>query len=166
LSGRIAALRYRQKPMPPDGDAGDEGALDRAVRALARSDHSEVRLRAKLARAGVSEAGQTEAIETLARAGYVDDARFARDRAARLAARGYGDDWIRADLEAQGVADELVDAALAALAPEHERALVHAAKLGGGVRAGRALGRRGFSEDALEAVVAEAIADDPSSGVG
>ena len=43
-------------------------------------------------------------VETLARVGYLDDERFARDRAAQLAGRGYGDEWIRADLEAQGVA--------------------------------------------------------------
>jgi len=152
--------------MPPDGDAGDEGALDRAVRALARSDHSEVRLRAKLARAGVSEAGQTEAIETLARAGYVDDARFARDRAARLAARGYGDDWIRADLEAQGVAGDDVEAALGALQPEGERAEREAVKAGGGVRVVRVLARKGFTEGTLEAVVARFVADDGSERVG
>ena len=100
-----------------------EEALDRAVRALARRDHSTRSLQRKLARAGVSEAARREAIETLARAGYLDDARFARDRAARLAERGYGDERIRADLESQGVPREAVARALAALEPEPERAL-------------------------------------------
>ena len=66
-------------------------------------------------------------------AGYIDDERFARDRAAHLAARGYGDEWIRADLEAQGVPAEAVDRALDELEPERERMAREAARLGGGV---------------------------------
>src|SRR5204862_458367 len=81
-----------------------------------------------------------------------DDGRLARDRAAHVAARGYGDQWIRADLEAQGVGAEAAEPALAELEDERERALREAAKLGGGLRAVRTLARRGFSEDVLEAV--------------
>jgi regulatory protein len=143
-----------------------ERALDRAVRALARGDHSTAGLRAKLERAGISDSAQVDAVEKLARAGYLDDARFARERAASLAARGYGDEWICGDLEAQGVAAGALEAALTALEPERERALALAAGLGGGLRAARTLARRGFSEDVLEVVVAEAVADDPSTGVG
>ena len=128
-----------------------ERALDRAVRALARRDHSAESLRAKLERAGASEQAQKDALETLARAGYLDDARFARDRAVHLAGRGYGDGWIRADLEAQGVSPEVVEPALLVLAPERERALREASERGGGLRAARMLQRRGFSEDSLEA---------------
>jgi regulatory protein len=141
-------------------------ALDRAVRALARHDHSSTRLRAKLDRAGVSEAVQSETIEQLERAGYIDDLRFARSRAAQLAERGYGDDWIRADLEAQGVAREAVEPAVAALEPEERRAAREAARAGGGVRAVRSLARRGFSEETLETVLAGSVADDPPEGVG
>jgi regulatory protein len=141
-------------------------ALERAVRALALHDHSSARLRAKLERAGVSEAAQSETIETLERAGYVDDARFAQARAAHLAGRGYGDDWIRADLEAQGVAREAVEPAVEALEPEVQRAAREATTAGGGVRAARALARRGFSEESLETVLAGVVADDPPEGVG
>ena len=102
----------------------------------------------------------------LERAGYVDDARFACDRAAALADRGYGDAWIRADLERQGIDRETADSALGALEAEPERALGEAAKAGGGLRALRSLGRRGFSEDALEAVAAASVADDAPEGVG
>jgi regulatory protein len=155
---------------PPGGGTPSEverrAALDRSIRALARRDHSAARLRAKLDRAGVSEPAQTDAVETLERAGYVDDPRFARDRAARLAARGYGNGWIRADLAAQGVAREAAERALEALEPERERAAREAAKAGGGMRAARSLARRGFSEDALEGVLATAIADDLPEGVG
>jgi regulatory protein len=138
-----------------------ERALNRAVRALARRDHSSESLRARLERSGISARAQEEAVETLARAGYLDDGRFARDRAAQLAGRGYGDAWIRADLEAQGVAAEAADAALAELEPERERALREAAKLRGGAQAARSLGRRGFTEDSLESVLARTVAEDP-----
>ena len=141
-------------------------ALDRAVRALARRDHSAAELRAKLDRAGISEDAQTDAVGTLERVGYVDDARYARDRAAHLAGRGYGDEWIRADLEANGVDRETAEPALTALEPEVERAGREATKAGGGTRAVRTLARRGFSEDTLESLLAGGIADDLPEGVG
>jgi regulatory protein len=125
---------------------GDE-AIERAAKALARRDHSSASLKAKLARAGASEEATEAAIGALERAGYVDDARFAHDRAAHLAAKGYGDEWIRGDLSTQGV---VADGAIAALDPEAERAEREAARLGGGVKALRALARKGFSEESLE----------------
>lgn len=137
-------------------------ALDRSVRALARRDHSAATLRAKLDRAGISLPAQADAVETLERIGYVDDERFARDRAARLAERGYGDEWIRADLEAQGVDRELVEPALRSLEPEPDRAARQAAGAGGGFRAVRVLVRRGFSEESVEALLDEAVAAEPS----
>ena len=114
------------------------------------------------ARAGVPEDAQNDALETLERAGYVDDARFARARAEQLAARGYGDEWIRADLDAQGVAAEVAADAIAGLEPETERAPGEWAKLRGGLAAARTMARRGFAEETLEALLAQ----DPSTGVG
>jgi SOS response regulatory protein OraA/RecX len=132
-----------------DSASGLEGAsaLERAVKALARRDHSAASLKAKLERAGVPADASDQAIGTLERAGYVDDARFAHDRAAHLAAKGYGDEWIRGDLETQGV---VADDAIAALAPEPERAVREAARLGGGAKALQSLARKGFSEESLE----------------
>jgi regulatory protein len=151
-----------REPALDDADwAERDAALGRAVRALARRDHSTESLRAKLERSGISARAQEETVETLARAGYLDDGRFARDRAAHLAGRGYGDAWIRSDLEAQGVAGEAMDAALAGLEPERERALREARKLPGAVRAARTLGRRGFSEDSVEGVLAGTVAEEP-----
>ncbi len=147
--------------MPRRGGDEREQALDLATRALARGDHSTESLRAKLERSGISTQAQDDAVETLSRAGYLDDARFGRDRAAHLAVRGYGDEWIRADLGAQGVAAEAVDEALAALEPERERALREAAELGGGLRSARTLQRRGFSIDSLESVLGGTVAEDP-----
>ena len=80
-------------------------------------------LRARLERAGVSETAQVEAVEVLERVGYLDDARFALDRAVPARERGYGDEWIRADLDAQGVAAESIEVALAGLEPERARAI-------------------------------------------
>lgn len=145
-----------------DAPSPEERVVDRAVRALARRDHSAESLRAKLARAGVPEDAQNDALETLERAGYVDDARFARARAEQLAARGYGDEWIRADLDAQGVAAEPAADAIARLEPEAERARGEWAKLRGGLAAARTMARRGFAEETLEALLAR----DPSTGVG
>jgi regulatory protein len=141
-------------------------ALEKAVRALARRDHSAASLRVKLDRAAISGEAQTEALETLEAAGYLDDARFARGRAEQLAARGYGDEWIRADLDAQGVAAAMVADALAGLESEPERAAREWTKLSGGVRAARALTRRGFAEDTLEALLGGTVAHDPATGVG
>jgi regulatory protein len=130
-----------------EDDAVGEAAVDRAVKALARRDHSSASLKEKLLRAGVPDDASEHAIDTLARAGYVDDMRFALDRAEHLAAKGYGDEWIRGDLEGQGAP---ADDAIAALDPENARAEREAARLGGGVKALRALARRGFSEESLE----------------
>jgi len=98
----------------------------------------------------------------LEQAGYVDDARFATARAEQLVARGYGDEWIRADLERQGVSVETLAEAIAGLAPETERAREEWKKLPGGPAAARTLARRGFAEDTLEALLAQ----DPGRGVG
>jgi regulatory protein len=151
--------------VPAEGAREDDLAVDHAVRALARRDHSAAGLRTKLERAGISQPAQAAAIAALERAGYLDDSRYARERAARLAERGYGDDWIRADLSAQGVGQETIDPALSALQPEAERAALAFVEAGGGQRALRALARRGYSEGSLESAAA-LVADDLPEGVG
>jgi SOS response regulatory protein OraA/RecX len=129
-------------------------ALEVATRALRSRDRSGSELRRRLADRGVRSPAVTETVGTLERVGLVDDARFAAARARALVERGYGDAAVRHDLESRGVADEAVVEALATLAPEAERAVEHARRLGGGIRAARALARRGFGEDALEGLVA------------
>jgi regulatory protein len=141
--------------------ASRDRALDRAVRALAHRDHSTASLAAKLERAGFSEEERTDALDALVRAGYLDDARFAQARAAHLAARGYGDEWIRGDLESQGVGSDAIGDALGGLAPEETRARDQAARLGDPARAAKTLQRRGFSEDALERVLAGPLRTTP-----
>jgi SOS response regulatory protein OraA/RecX len=129
-------------------------ALRRAAGALRLRDLPERALNSRLERAGFGEEEREDALGTLARAGLVDDGRFAHARAAALAARGRGDAAIRWDLERQGVAPGLVESALATLAPERDRARALAARHGDGAATARMLARRGFGEEAVEAACA------------
>jgi regulatory protein len=135
-------------------------ALSAAGRALRGRELAAAELEARLVRAGVAPRPRAEALAALDRAGLIDDRRFAADRAATLAERGYGDAWIRWDLERRGVAAEVVGPALASLADERTRAEAVVARRGGGAKVGRALARRGFGEDAVEAAVNAPVAAD------
>jgi regulatory protein len=117
-------------------------ALAHAARALRTRDRTSAELDARLERAGFSGHVRSDARDVLARAGLVDDERFARKRAAALAERGRGDAAIRWELERRGVPPEAIETALAALEPEQERAN----RLGLGPQA---LARRGFSDDVV-----------------
>lgn len=92
-------------------------ALARATRALRHRDLSRRALAEKLP-GPVRE----EALDTLERSGYLDDMRSASLRAAGLAARGWGDEAICFRLGQEGFEGEAVDAAIAALEPEADRA--------------------------------------------
>lgn len=116
------------------------GALARATRALEHRDRSQAAVRRRLAAAGVPAQAAEEAIDTLARSGILDDARAAAARATGLAGRGYGDEAVRFTLEEEGFGGEALEAALAGLAPEAERAR---ALLAAG-RSARWLAARGF----------------------
>ena len=124
-----------------------------ATELLARRDRSAAWLSAELERRGVSPGDRVGALETLERAGYVDDDRLAAGRASLLAERGYGDAAIRADLERQGVDADRICAALAGLEPERERALELARKSGATPRTARRLLAKGFDEEAVEAAL-------------
>jgi len=130
-------------------------ALARATRALAAHDRSKQSLEERLAAAGVAAEPRREALETLERAGLVDDARFASGRAAALAERGHGDAAIRFDLERQGLSDELVSEAIEALEPERERARRLAERRGRGPKTARWLAARGFEGETVEEVAGE-----------
>jgi regulatory protein len=132
---------------------GEPDPIDVAARALRHRDRSRAQVDARLARAGVGEEQREEALDTLARVGYVDDGRFAQARAATLAARGFGDLAIRHDLEEAGVGAEQVADALAGLEAEGERARAVAARLGRTAKTAAQLARKGFSEEAVEAAI-------------
>ena len=130
-------------------------ARDAAVRAVARRDHSRATLDARLERAGVRETERVETIEAAARAGLVDDARFAEARAQQLASRGAGDLLVLDDLERNGVDDATARASLASLEPEPVRAARIVASRGVSERTLRYLASRGFSEESLDGLVAD-----------
>ena len=129
-------------------------ALETALGVLRRRDRSAAELAARLEARGVAPAERERALETLGRAGLVDDERVARGRATLLAERGNGDALIRHDLEQRGLPAEAVEAALSALAPELERAAAVVARRGASVRTARLLAARGFAEEVVAGVVA------------
>jgi SOS response regulatory protein OraA/RecX len=125
------------------------GALARATRALSARARTRRALEERLERAGVTATTRDDALGTLERAGLVDDRRVAHDRAEALAARGYGDAAIRADLEREGVPSEPAAEAVAALRPERERARALAGTGPPDARALRRLAARGFDPDTV-----------------
>lgn len=135
-------------------------ALSAAGRALRGRDLAAAEVERRLERAGVAPAPRAETLAVLDRTGLVDDRRFASDRAGALAARGYGDAWIRWDLDRRGVAAELVEEAIGALEDERARAEKLVEERGGGARVARGLARRGFGEDAVEAAANGPVAAD------
>jgi SOS response regulatory protein OraA/RecX len=135
-------------------------ALASATRTLRHRDVSAQRLAQRLEAARVAPAARAEALDVLARAGLVDDARLAERRADELAERGFGDEAIRHDLEGQGLSGELREQAVAALADETERARKIVARRGPGPKTARYLAAKGFGEGAVEAALAGSVAAD------
>jgi regulatory protein len=87
-----------------------EAALVRCHHHLARREHSFAQLRARLERERLPPRAITEALATVAHQGYLDDARFARLLIEdRRGVDGWGAARIRAQLEAAGIARELID---------------------------------------------------------
>jgi len=129
-------------------------ARDTALRALRFRDHTAETLRRRLDARGIPERTREAAIETMQRAGLVDDERFAVGRARMLAERGAGNLRIRHDLESRGVAPELVAAAIDELEPERDRALRLLEAQGRSRRSLRKLSANGFSDEVLHDVVA------------
>jgi SOS response regulatory protein OraA/RecX len=125
-------------------------ALSVSLRALRHRDHSRSGLEARLAERGTSTAAVEDALETLERAGLVDDARVGTARAEQLAGRGFGDAAIRFALEGEGLAAEVVDDALAILDPEPERARRLLDARGRTPKTVRWLAAKGFDAATLE----------------
>lgn len=136
-----------------------QDAFGAVVDALARRDLTAAELEERLARAGFDADARADAIARAGAAGYLDDERVAFERARRLAERNSSDAAIRAELERRSVPDEVVEAALGAVASEEERAVRLSQRLGGGRRAARALLRKGFPEDLVARTVGVQIAE-------
>jgi SOS response regulatory protein OraA/RecX len=133
-------------------------AVGAALRVLRYRDQSRRRLEQRLTRRGIRAAARDDALEALESAGFVDDSRVAAARAQALADRGYGDAAIRFALEAEGLVGEHVEAALASLEPEAERARALLAARGETVKSVRWLASKGFAASTLEDVAG--FADD------
>src|SRR4051794_26570436 len=136
------------------------GAQAVALRALRTRDHTAASLEQRLAARGTAASVRRDPVHAAQRAGLVDDRRFALQRAEQLAARGSGDLLICDDLERQGVSPELVRLAIAALEPEADRASTIVAARGTSPKTARYLASKGFSEPALESLIAN-LAPDP-----
>jgi regulatory protein len=139
--------------------------MEHAARVLRRRDVSATELEARLSRARIAPAARSETIARLTEAGAVDDGRFALARARALADRGAGDQLVRHDLAARGIAPAAVEEAVASLEPESTRAAHICARRGDGARTARYLARKGFSADTIESSCAEGIAEDAPPAV-
>jgi SOS response regulatory protein OraA/RecX len=125
-------------------------ALGVALRVLRHRDYSRSRLEARLQGRGTRATTLEDALETLERAGLVDDARVGAARAQELAGQGFGDAAIRYSLEGEGLAAEVVDDALTILEPEPERARRLLDERGRTPKTVRWLAAKGFDAATLE----------------
>ena len=139
--------------------------LDVAARVLARGPRTEAELAARLEKIGYSTARVAATVARCRELRYLDDAAVAMDRARTLRARGAGSLRIATELEARGVPDVVVTAAVEeSLEGEREshwarRALarqrIDVDDPGARGRAWRLLGARGFPDD----VIADLLGD-------
>jgi regulatory protein len=134
---------------------------------LARAPRSAAEVAARLRRDRVPEESVAAAVADLAARGYLDDDALAARRAEELLLRrGWGPLRVRHELTGRGVADSVIERAIAAVLDDHppidlaRRALRR--KFPGRVdtaadraRAGRFLVRRGHPEDVVSALFEE-----------
>jgi len=148
-----------------------ERATNVCLRLLAVRARSQHELLTALERKGFSEPVRTAALEKVQGFGFLDDERFARERAAVLLQRGrYGPQAVQQRLEAHGLSREAASAAVASASDTVEFDAEAAARqvleqrglLGRKLepkehaRAGRLLVSRGFSEDVIQRVLGDA----------
>jgi regulatory protein len=143
-----------KSPSPSRADDGSESPLEQALRALRRRERSAAEVDRYLTARGVDQTERDEVLETLVRTALVDDRRFAELRATSLVERGSGDELIRHELARAGIESEVAEEAVAALPSETERVARIVARRGAGPKTARYLAGKGFSEEAIAAVVA------------
>jgi regulatory protein len=157
-----------------EGPEAVRRATDACVRLLAVRARSQHELKLAMTRKGFSPRVQEETLQNLQEYGYVNDARFARERAASLLARGkLGPQAVLQRLEAHGLGGEVAREALASASETVEFDPLTAARQvleGRGLlerrlglkeraRAGRLLSSRGFSEDIVQQLLGEPSLD-------
>ncbi|HOL64696.1 MAG TPA: regulatory protein RecX [Accumulibacter sp.] len=94
---------------------------ERAVRLLARRDHSRSELARKLAGNGEASIQLADTLDTLSAQGLLSDSRYALSRS-QSRSKTLGNARLAGELRAKGVDDELVNAALASIEDELSRA--------------------------------------------
>jgi regulatory protein len=121
--GGASAVGVRRRDRGSAGDRPHGTAKDRALRLLGVRWRSREELRRRLLAAGYQPEEVARALDDLARAGLVEDARFARavvqDQSRRRMA---GDRAIRHSLRASGVSEDVIDTAMRETGDELERA--------------------------------------------
>ena len=123
---------------------------------LRHRDRSAAEVDRELSARGVDRETRQEALEALRRTGLVDDCRFAERRASTLAGRGAGDAFIRHDLDAAGISQDVLEDALSVLDGEDERAARIVERRGASPKTARYLAGKGFANEVVHAVIARA----------
>jgi regulatory protein len=157
-----------------DGPEAVQRATEACLRLLAARARSRPELEQALQRKGFSERVREEALGKLRGYGYVDDARFARDKAASLLSGGkLGPEGVLRRLEAHGLGEDAARQALSEASGAVEfdalataRQVLEKRGLAGRplepkerARAGRLLHSRGFSEDVIQRLLGEPSLD-------
>ncbi|WP_164006762.1 regulatory protein RecX [Pyxidicoccus trucidator] len=162
--------------MHPEDEGPDavRRATDACVKLLSVRARSRHELEAALERKGFSEKVREEALARVQGWGYLDDARFAQERAAALLRKGrLGPRAVLQRLESHGLPEETARRALAQASGAEEfdalataRAVLEGRGLLGRpldakerARAGRLLDSRGFSEDVIHRLLGEPSLD-------
>lgn len=131
-----------------------------ALRVLRVREHSVASLDERLAGRGFGDAERAAAMRRLHELGYLDDVRFAQLRAEALCMRGSGNRLIDADLARHGIDRAVREQVLDSLEPEDDRVAAIVGRRGASPRVARLLAGRGFDEDAVGRVIAQAGGDD------
>ncbi len=128
-------------------------ALEAGLKALSRRELSHAELVTRLERSGIDPEDAERASRQLTEAGYQSDKRTAEERARVLAERLQGDLAICVDLRRRGISDVDIDSALGSIGPELARAEQLARRTRDATQLARALHRKGYSDDAVEAAL-------------
>ena len=156
----------------PSRSGTPDAAMRAGLRLLAARSRSRHELRLALQRRGFTSGQQNAALARLDSLGYLDDARFARQRAATLLSNGFGPGAVLSRLLAHGLTD--AEAKRGLLQGEAEisfneidaaRALLKKRRLNASAdgkstaRAARLLAARGFSEEVIGRLIDELALD-------
>lgn len=161
----MARLETRKSKSKSNASEVAERAWQHAIRLLAARDRSEQEIRDRLAAGGETAATITATVRRLRQRRYLDDQRLALGAGEHAVRRGYGSEYLRAQLGHKGVADRLIDEAVEAAYTDEiglaRRVLarkfpVEPQRPAERARAARFLLRRGFPESVVFAILDEA----------